>query len=227
MNLHENSLLATCKTVAAFGVKHTADFPPASVGAQQFALVAAAVPTTDELAASQVSGSGLKKSGVVSKAVAHLLLHDELLGITDAAHSLALLGTTGLEGKFRMPRSAGDQALLNSARAYAADAAPFEAQFISLNIEPDFIAHLNTSITALESALATKTAGQGDEAVATGGLADATHKAAIALRVLGTIVPNKYKKNPAVLAEWATASHIEKHTPVPRAPKPAKPAAAA
>jgi len=26
---------------------------------------------------------------------------------------------------------------------------------------------------------------------------------------------------PAKLAEWATASHVEKHTPVPRPPKPA------
>jgi len=29
------------------------------------------------------------------------------------------------------------------------------------------------------------------------------------------------ENNPAKLAEWATASHVEKHTPVPRPPKPA------
>jgi len=34
-------------------------------------------------------------------------------------------------------------------------------------------------------------------------------------------VPNIYKNNPAKLAAWATASHVEKHTPVPRPPKPA------
>jgi len=45
--------------------------------------------------------------------------------------------------------------------------------------------------------------------------------ALIALHVLKTIVPNIYKNNPAKLAEWATASHVEKHTPVPRPPKPA------
>jgi hypothetical protein len=40
------------------------------------------------------------------------------------------------------------------------------------------------------------------------------------LHVLNTVVKNTYKNNPAKLAEWATASHVEKHTPVPRPPKP-------
>jgi len=37
------------------------------------------------------------------------------------------------------------------------------------------------------------------------------------LHVLNTVVKNTCKNNPAKLAEWATASHVEKHTPVPRA----------
>jgi hypothetical protein len=48
-------------------------------------------------------------------------------------------------------------------------------------------------------------------------LEDSAHKAAVALHVLGTIVKNTCKNNPAKLAEWATASHVEKHPPVPRA----------
>jgi len=55
-------------------------------------------------------------------------------------------------------------------------------------------------------------------------LESAAHQAAVALHVLNTIVKNTYKNNPSRLAEWATASHVEKHTPVPRLPKPAPPA---
>jgi hypothetical protein len=55
---------------------------------------------------------------------------------------------------------------------------------------------------------------------ATSGLEDTAHKAAVALHVLNTLVRNKYKNDPAKLAEWTTASHVEKHTPVPKA-KPA------
>jgi hypothetical protein len=43
--------------------------------------------------------------------------------------------------------------------------------------------------------------------------------------VFDTVVKNANKNNPAKLAEWATASHVEKHTPVPKAkPAPATPA---
>ena len=49
---------------------------------------------------------------------------------------------------------------------------------------------------------------------------DTAQKAAVALHVLNTVVKNTCKNDPAKLAEWATASHVEKHTPVPRA-KPA------
>jgi hypothetical protein len=51
-------------------------------------------------------------------------------------------------------------------------------------------------------------------------LEDSAHKTAVALHVLGT----KNTCNPAKLAEWATASHVEKHTPVPRATPAATPA---
>jgi hypothetical protein len=55
-------------------------------------------------------------------------------------------------------------------------------------------------------------------------LESTVQKAAVALHVLNTIVKNTYKNNPSRLAEWATASHVEKHTPVPRAKPAATPA---
>jgi len=62
------------------------------------------------------------------------------------------------------------------------------------------------------------------KAGSTSGLEDVAHKAAVALHVLNTVVKNTYKNNPARLAEWTTASHVEKHTPVPRAKPSAAPA---
>jgi hypothetical protein len=40
------------------------------------------------------------------------------------------------------------------------------------------------------------------------------------------IVPNTYANDPQKLAEWVIASHVEKHTPVPRPATLAKKAAA-
>ena len=220
MNLHEDSLIATFKTTAAFGVKYATDFPPASVGGQQFALVNAAVPTASSLAQVQASGGGQKKAGIKSKAVAYILLHDDLAAIADGAHSLVLLGIAGLDGKFLMPRNHGAQDMLTAGRAFAADAVAYTAQFISVGLPATFITQLNTDIGAFETAISAKGAGVAAQGGATGGIEDTTHKAAVALHVLNTVVRNKYKNDPAKLAEWAIASHVEKHTPVPHA-KPA------
>jgi hypothetical protein len=215
------SLLATFKTVDAFGLKYAADFLPTSVGGKQFALVHAAVPQASTLGAAQVSGDEQAASGILGKAAGRAHLRQDLLGITDAVHTLVLLGTEGLEGKFHMPRSAGDQALLNSARAFATDAVAFQADFVSVGLDADFIIHLNADIAAFEAAVLAKGAGKQARGGATGGLDDAAHKAAVALHILNTVVKNAYKKDPAKLAEWATASHLEKHTPKKRVKKTA------
>jgi len=219
MDLHEKSLLATFKTTAAFGVKYATDFPPISIGGQQFALVSAAVPTASGLAQAQTSGGGQKKAGIKSKAVAYKLLHDDLKAIADGAHSLVLLGTAGLDGKFLMPRNHGAQDMLNAAHAFATDAAAFTTQFVSVGLPATFITQLNTDIAGYETAISTKGAGLTAQGGATGGIEDTTHKAAVALHVLNTIVNNTYKNNPQRLAEWVIASHVEKHTPVKRVKK--------
>jgi len=220
MDIQETSLLATCKTVDAFGLKYTTDFPPASLGGAQFAIIHAAIPQTGTLAASQVSGGGQFHGAVKSKGVAYKQLHDDLHAISEAAHSLVLLGTPGLDGKFHLPRSGGDQTLLNTARAFKTDAVAYSGAMIALGLDANFLAHLDTHITDFESAITAKGAGKTAQGGATGGLEDTTHKEAVALHVLNTIVRNKYKNDPAKLAEWIIASHVEKHTPVPRPKKP-------
>ena len=60
----------------------------------------------------------------------------------------------------------------------------------------------------------------------TAGLEDDRHKGVLMLKTLAGIVPNKYKGNPSVLAQWHTASHVErpavkpKKTPTPTPPTP-------
>ena len=124
-----------------------------------------------------------------------------------------------------MPRSQSDQALLNAARAFATDAAPFQAQFVSLKLATTFIADLNDEIDDFEKAIKAKGSGGGKKAGATGGLRQTIHDAGIALHVLNTVVPNTYKNDPAKRAEWVVASHVAKHTPKSRPATLAKKAA--
>lgn len=219
MDIKETNLLATYKTTAAFGDKYAADFPPDTVGGQQFAIVSKAVPKEGDLAAQQISGRQQKKSGVKSKSVVGKQLYDDLTSFNQAAHSLVLLGTQGLDGKFHLPRNHGAQTLLSTARAFKTDAAAYSVQFSSLGIDAAFMTSFNNHITDFETAIATKGAGQRKTGGATGELEEDSHKAAIALHVLDTIVTLKYKNDPAKLAEWVIASHVEKHVPVPRKKK--------
>jgi len=110
--------------------------------------------------------------------------------------------------------------LLSTARAFAADAVAFQAQFVSLKLADTFIADLNQDIGDFETAIKAKGSGGGKKGVATFGIGKTIHDAGIALHVLNTIVPNTCANDPAKLAEWVIASHVVKHTPVPR-PTPA------
>ena len=181
---------------------------------QKISSLVAALKTTDAFGIANAADFPATGLGGQQFALVHTF-------ITNAAHSLVLLGNPTIGGKFLMPHSNGDQALLNSARAFAADSVAFSAALISVGLPATFITTLNADITAFEGLITTKGTALTGQAGATGGLENAAHQAAVALHVLKTIVPNTYKNNPVKLAAWATASHVEKHTPVPRPPKPA------
>src|SRR5665213_840389 len=122
-----------------------------------------------------------------------------------------------------MPRSGGNGALLTAARQFLKDATPMKTQFLSVNLPADFLDTLTQTISDFDSATDDQTGGLEGQASSTTGLAN-TNAARKALRALNTIVRNTYKNNPAVLAEWTIASHIESgkaHHATPPAPAPA------
>ena len=221
MTHHEARQSDMLKRVQVFGTAHAADFPKGSVGAQKIAEINAAVPQLKALGAQQVSGAGAAKSGTSTKAGAFAALHAQLDAISGNAHALAALGTTGLEAKFRLPRSGGKQALLNAARAFAQDALPLKKQFIGLNMPADFLDTLEASIAECEAAFHVQQAGARQKGTATAGIKDTFHTALVAVSVLDRIVRNTYRNAPASLAEWTIATHIAH---APKAAKPTPPA---
>ena len=210
--------------VKKFGTDHAADFPAASVGGQQFAIVTAAVPQAQGQAADQLSAIGDRGKATLTKGQIHPDLHDQLKAISESAHTLADLGTTGLDAKFRMPRSGGHGALLTAARQFLKDATPMKDQFLSVNMSADFLDTLDQTITNFDNATDDQTGGLEGQAGSTTGLAATNAAARKAMRALNTIVRNTYKTNPTVLAEWVIASHIESgkahHATQPTPPTP-------
>jgi hypothetical protein len=69
---------------------------------------------------------------------------------------------------------------------------------------------LNADIAALETAISNQASGVGAHVSAGAGLDDAMDRADEVMRKLHAIMRNRYVNNPAVLAEWLSASHTER-----------------
>lgn len=202
-----------------FGLAHAADFAAGSKGATNFALVAAAVPQVGTVAAQQVSSEEAKISGTDLKAIYFEHVHDDLLAISRTARTIALT-TPAVNDQFHLPHNLIYGNVGDVARAFAADAAPLQAQFVELELPADFIQHLNDDLAAFENAGDTQKSGKQTRGKATAGIKQNLKTALEAARTLDTVVRNKYSSNPDVLAEWTIANHTE------RAPHRAKPAPA-
>jgi hypothetical protein len=210
MNDSENRKRETIVRVRDFGTGHSSDFAANSLANQIFTQFATALTELDGLAASQASGAS--REGTSTREDAREELRRRMEAISRTARAIAI-DTPGLEEKFRVPRGENDQILLAAARAFAADAVPFAAQFVAHELPATFIDDLKASIANLEAAIGKQSGAIGDRVGARAGIAAILDETMIALRKLDPIIRNKYANDPATLAEWTSASHIE------RAPK--------
>src|SRR5205085_10257359 len=110
------------KRVRDFSVAHTTAFADGSFGKELFVAITQIVADLDSHGANQASGLSTAQSQTVTKGATREDLREAILTINRTARVLAFQ-TPGLENKFRLPRTNSDQALLNAARPFAADAA--------------------------------------------------------------------------------------------------------
>jgi len=225
MNKLDQRLQATFQRVNEFGIAHGADFTPGGPAANAFAFIATLVPKAGTDAGAQVAGKGETQAGTSSRAAARLALHNELESIAATARSIALT-TPGFDNKFHLPRSGSDLALLASATAFVTEGTPQLALFVAHEMPADTFTVTQTLIDQFKATGVDQDAGEFKQVGATAAMADNRHKGVLMLETLKGIVPNKYKNNPTILAEWHTASHVErpshhkKTTPTTTTPTP-------
>jgi hypothetical protein len=195
--------------VRAFGAENAARFPPATLGGELFATIGAAAEELAGHAAAQVSGSSSARRGTATKAVARAALREELEMMRRTARSMALT-TPGLDAKFRIPRNMTDQQLLATAQAFALDAVPLKGEFIRFGMSTDFLEDLNADIADLETALSSQQSGKSKQVMATAAIDDVLERALAAVRQLDAVVRNIFRDDPARLAAWQSARHVER-----------------
>jgi hypothetical protein len=210
---------AMVSRVSDFAAAEAASFPSTSIAGQLFAEIKAALKELEDHVAGQVAGDNTAREGTEQKALANEALRDMLNMLRRTARSLDH-ANPGVHAKFRVPPHLSTPELLGVAETQAAEATPLKADFIAYGMPATFLEDLNELIAEIREQLAAQEKGTRERVTATASISDTLEKAFAAVRRVDPIVRNVLHDQPAKLAAWASARHIE------RAPKRPKPAAA-
>ena len=215
MNSSEMRRFDMFTRVRDFGLTHASMFPAASLGGQSFAEINAVIEALNTQAVAQSSGLHSAQQSTEGKAAVRDALHAEMEMMTRTARVMAI-DTPGLDDKFRLPRSNAERAWLTAARTFHADALPLKDDFIAHEMPADFLVTLDALITDYEEALASGHQSTAKHVAASAAIDKGIERGMTAARKLDSIVRNKFHNDPATLAAWASARHIER---VPHKPK--------
>ena len=211
--------------VRQFCASRANSFPADTRGGELLALIVAVITEMEGHASAQDSGKRAVKERTALKKAALKRVRQDLEAISRTARAMAL-AMPGLGDKFHMPSSFSAQALLIAARSFAADAGPLKTEFIRRGLAACFLEDLNAHIAALEEEINIKAQKTGARVAATVAVSDAAERGFNAVRELDAVVRNLFRDDPAALAEWESASHVERSTRHAAAKPPVQPAPA-
>ncbi len=201
-----------------YGAANSASFPAGSRGRQKFDALAALVLEIDQHGASQAATTGAAQGSTAAKREARNSIRRQMKAIRDVAVALES-EQPGISNNFRMPTTNGDEALVNSARAFVTAATPLKPLFISNELPSTFLEDLTAAVTSFEQSITSYNQQRAGRAAATASLKQALSGVLRLRRELDPIVRNKFRGDTAKLAAWESASHMERDPQ--RAPTPA------
>lgn len=204
--------------VRQFGVAHAASFAEGSVGREMCTELDAVLAELEQHATAQASGKSASREGTSLKSVAQHSLQHSLAALRDTAREMSRTAP-GLAEKFRLPRSASGQEWLSLARSFAEEAAPLQAELARWGLPPNFLAELNAQIAAYEQSFNARAQKTGERVAATAAIDAAIERGMNAVRALDAVVRNTFRDDPAALAEWTSASHVERQSHRASAPQ--------
>ena len=209
MNDQEIRLYQMFVRVRDFGAVNAGAFPDGSLGGGKFTALDGVINELDKHGMDETSGRDAAKVSTGSKKGARESLRTQMEAISQTAKQMAA-STPSMENSFRMPRTNGDQALLNGARAFVSDAGPLKNQFIEWELPGAFLENLGAAIESFEHSVNSKNLSQSKSVAATAAIDEANKNGKQVVSDLAAIVRNKFRDDPATLAAWESASHVER-----------------
>lgn len=211
--------------VRQFCAARAASFPADSRGGELLALIVSIIKEMQEHASAQDSGHRSAKERTALKKVALKRLREDLEAVSRTARAMAFT-VPGLGDKFHLPKTSSAQAWLTAARSIAGDAESLKTEFVRRGLAASFLEDLDAHIAALEEAINSKAEKTGARVAATVAVSETAERGRKAVRELDAIVRNLFRDDPATLAEWESASHVERAAHHAAAKPPAQPAPA-
>lgn len=208
MNSVVNRTYEMLVRVDAFTSERAASFPANTLGGETVTELKEAIQTLTGAITSQTTGLSSAQRATAERMAAREALRESMKAIARTARVMAL-DTPGLENKFRLPRSGSTQTLLMTARAFANDAVAHKAEFLRHEFPATFIEDFESDIADLERAMSGQNTGRDAHVSATASVETAAERGMNAVKRLDAIVRNKFRDDPATLAAWESARHVE------------------
>jgi hypothetical protein len=188
-------------------VANLADFAGNAIITENLALLNTVIAEL-ELSLTKQS-SGVTKLHTSNKASARSELRATLRSYNVTAQSIAVDNPSVME-TFRMPRGDNDQQLLAKARSFATEAAKIKGQFIAFGMPETHFEKLDNDIAIFDTATTEQGKSLTNRVGATATIDSSIDNGLKSVKRMNAVVLNRYADNPAKLAEWTSASHIEK-----------------
>jgi hypothetical protein len=192
-----------------FGTPRSASFPANSVGGKALTNISNRLAEIESLDAARSTHQRTAEQGTGGRRAARAALRKLVGAISDTSETIAL-DFPEFKDKFSRPhKNVNDQNLLSTARSFLAEATPVKARFIEYNMPDTFLDTLSTLISNFEESISQQNVGAGGSSANNAAIDAALKAAELDLERLDTAVRNQFANDPATLAAWETARHLQ------------------
>jgi hypothetical protein len=196
--------------VDAFMTSNAADFPATGKGGEAAARLKAELARVASLDVAKATAAGTRQRSSTGRRDLRESLRAQVAAVCDTAD---VIGLDHPEVKGLFPRTRADnsdQTLIAVARSYAETAAPLKARFVEYELASDFVERLKADADGLEGQIGQQTEGTGARVNTNASIEDALGRVDDTVERLEVVVGNKYRDDPARLAAWESATHLER-----------------
>jgi hypothetical protein len=213
----ERALTETLQRTNLFGIENAAAISRFPKAVECFAIIQSAIDELEARGILRSSATGAKFTASERRAIRRHTYTTKLTRIAMTARDIERNDPTFVN-KFRTPqRNKSDLNWLETGRAFAADLPAVLDKFTDYGYDHNFIALLIAEGNEFEDAINSQDSSQRQRIDSNASIDSIIADGLKALRTLKIIIPNIFSGNPGKLADWASASHVE------RRPKRAEP----